>query len=234
MASFKRIGLLLAFFFSFSHFCFSQDSLRLKPPDEYVYLVPRHAVKLSALHPLFFYPTVQVAYEFKLSSRYTLQADAGYVFNHRENDPEFQNKRGTKLKVELRHYLHPDLHFNDINYYSIEPYVHIVNFDRQETVSECFDVDCTILYSRKYSYKVLYREAGLAFKYGYLKYYNRLIVDFNLGLALRFVNYIKPDLPSSNQSFQDDIAIFSWDIPNENKRIAVGPVLDLRFGYRLR
>lgn len=234
MKSCKREGSVLIFFLllQFSP-CFSQDSTKLQPPDVYTYLMPGRAVKVSILHPLFFYPTLQLAYEFKLSKRFTLQTDAGYVLNYHSENPEFQNKRGAKLKAELRYYIWPSFLLDRINYFSVEPYGHIVNFNRQETLNECFDLDCTIRYSRKYDYKVKYREAGLALKYGYFKHYNRFALDFNFGVALRGVNYIKSARPITDPLFPD-IEDFGFNLPNENKRLAFSPVLDLRLVYLLR
>ena len=237
MLSYKQSrlpGFLSFLFLLASLISFSQDTLKLKPPDEYNYLVPQQVIKLSVVHPLFFYPSMQVAYEFKLSRRLTFQADVGYVFNHRAHNPKFENKRGVKLKTELRYYLQPDMNQNRINYYSIEPYANFINFGRQETVTECFDLDCAILYSRKYSYQMKYREAGFSLKNGYVVYFNKFVVDFNFGLALRFVNYIKPDLGRPGSILFGDDNLNSGYSPIESRRIALGPVLDLRFGYRLR
>lgn len=211
-------------------FCFPQGSFKIEPPDEYNYLVPRQVIKISPLHALSFYPTVQVAYEFKIIGRFTLQPEVGFVFNYGSYNLRYQNKRGAKLKMELRYYVRPNLLSNSINYCSLEPYGSFINFNRTETRTECFDLDCTILYSKKYFYPVKYRETGFSLKYGYVMYFQKFVLDYNFGLTVRFVNYIKPDLsiPGALNGFQESFFV------NEQKRIGLAPIVGFRIGYCIK
>ncbi len=198
------------------------DSLR------FTYL-PRHVIKVSPLHLINFYPSVQIAYERHIKNNISLQLDVGYVF-HTNYNLKFQNTRGTKLKTEIRYYLNGMVTRAYANYLSAEPYANIINFDREISQTECFDLDCTIQYWRWYNFKVRYREQGLSFKYGYYRYRGKIIMDLNFGLMLRNVDYKKPEIPRG----VDQPDEWQWfEIPKEDKRITIGPVAGIRFGYRI-
>lgn len=187
-----------------------------------------HIIKWSPLHLSNFYPTLQFAYEYKWSPEFSIQLDAGLVVNSAtwRDTERFSDKRGIKLKSEFRYYFY--VSESIFRYLSAEAYTNIINFDRNTTQIECFDLDCTIQFSRRYLYKVKYREQGLSFKYGYVRKFDRVILDFNFGLTLRNVEYKKPNLPDALNDFQRD---FAFSIPNEEKRLAFSPALGLRIGY---
>jgi len=189
-----------------------------------------HIIKWSPFHVLNFYPTLQFAYELQWHPRFSLQGDIGYMLNLDNSDVQFIDKRGVKLKTEVRYYLEDNSRAL-LHYFSAEPYQHIINFDRRETKTECFDIECMIFYSKQYFYKVRYRESGFSLKYGIMRERRRIVFDINYGLTLRFVNYKKPDIPTGFNEF-DNVSWFS--IPNERKRVTVGPALGLRIGYRIK
>lgn len=199
--------------------------------------IPVHAVKLSPFHVLNFYPTIQVAYEHKVGMRSTIQLDAGCVLNDRNSDSrKFHRKRGVKLKTEWRYYYGERAARNVLFYGAIESYYNIINFNRTKSVIECFDEDCTQQYERRYpAYKVKYREPGLNLKWGFVKYYSKLLFDINLGISYRYVVYKQPRyIPDTNVLlFVDDEGPL-FDIPNEKTRLGVSPVLGIRFGYRIK
>ena len=214
--------------------CYSQDSLLVDHLFER--LIPNHAIKISPLHLIGFYSTVQLGYEVKVARRISMQLDAGYVINHRSAyRSDFQDKRGTKLKLEGRYFLDPRWHSGSINYVSVEPYTTIINFDRETAQVECFDLDCQVLYSKRYLYKMKYRESGFSIKYGFLiKSSGNFLFDFNFGWTLRFVRYIKPDLGTPGTFIAGRTDIFFFNFPNEQNRIVPTPVVGLRVGYRIR
>lgn len=185
-----------------------------------------HAIKWSPYHLINFYPTIQVAYEYQWHPQFSLQADVGYVVKYQfvkypfRND-RFIDKRGIKLKTEFRYYLNEHTG-GDNSYLSVEPYQNIINFDRRVTRTECFDLECTILYSKQYLYKVRYRETGISIKYGLIERVGRFFLDINFGLCLRNVNYKKPGFDQQRW----------FPIPNEEKRLVIGPVVGIRLGYR--
>lgn len=194
--------------------------------------LPRHVVKFSPLHLINFYPTLQVAYEFRLKNNFALQADLGYVLSYKINtDPEFKDKRGVKLKTEVRYYLLSFITSHGAWYLSAEPYINIINFDRQTVQTECFDLDCTIQYRRWYDFKVKYREQGIAFKYGIHRYAGKITLDMNIGLVLRHVDYKKPNIP---RGFNEPDEWGWFEIPNEEKRTVIGPTVGFRLGYKLQ
>jgi hypothetical protein len=195
-------------------------------------LVPDKAIKVSPLHLINFYPTFQVAYEQKILDRITAQLDVGVVVRYNTNqNAEFKDKRGIKGKLEARYYFWGRTDKRKLYYVSAEGYMNVIDFDRQDTRTECYDVECTNLFRRTYDYKVEYREQGFSVKAGMLKYFSRRIMfDINSGFTLRFVNYRKPNLiPEFNED-----TMFFLDIPNERKRVAFSPNLGVRFGYRLK
>jgi hypothetical protein len=195
-------------------------------------LVPDKAIKVSPLHLINFYPTFQVAYEQKIFDRITAQLDVGVVVRYNTNqNTEFKDKRGMKGKLETRYYFWGRTDKRKLYYVSAEGYVNAVDFDRQDTRTECYDLECTSLFRRTYDYKVEYREKGFSVKAGMLKYFSRRIMfDINSGFTLRFVNYKKPNFV---REFNED-TMFFLDIPNETKRVAFSPNLGVRFGYRLK
>jgi hypothetical protein len=197
-------------------------------------LVPDKAIKISPLHLINFYPTVQVAYEQKILDRITAQLDIGFVVHYKNTtnpNTQFKDKRGVKGKLEARYYFWGRTDKRKLYYVSGEGYMNAVDFDRQDTRTLCYDLDCTSLYRETYDYKVEYREQGFSVKAGMLKYFSkRILFDINSGFTLRFVNYKKPNLiPGFNED-----TMFFLDIPNETKRVAFSPNLGVRFGYRLK
>ncbi len=196
--------------------------------------IPLHAIKWSPYHLVGFYPTIQIAYEHRLKERFSLQADMGLVLKRwlgqDFENTEFENKRGVKLKLEARFYLKRQRLSNAFDYLSVEPYWNRVNFDRSETLIECFDANCQSQFRRTYQYEMKYREPGLSGKYGIVLRFNNFIADFNGGISVRFVNYIKPGWVE--QLIPEDDFTGGWlQIPNERKRIGVSPVLGVRIGW---
>jgi len=189
----------------------------------------RSIIKVSPFHLVNFYPSVQLAYELQFPKNYSLQLDAGYVFDLEETSDMYKNKRGVKLKTELRYYIETKKRAR-LLYVSFEPYANLINFDRNEFKTECFDVECTVLFRREYNYLVRYRETGASFKLGIQMQRKRFLFDFNHGLMVRNINYKKPFIPAGI----DDNIIRIWNIfPNEEKRIVLGPVVGIRAGYLL-
>ena len=165
----------------------AQDSLQVKHK-------PAHAVKWSPIHLWGFYPTLQLAYEASVSKRLTVQADVGYVVNYRGGtNTEYMNKRGVKLKAELRYYFESLPKSPDGFYVSIEPYKTSINFDRSITTTECFDPNCQNTFLRNYAYKVEYREIGISGKGGYIIFFDKnIFLDITIGWSWRSIDYDQP------------------------------------------
>lgn len=166
-----------------------------------------------------------------------MQVDLGYVINVNspfiDDETQFKNRRGAKFKVELRYYAPFSLHFKRAHhYFSLEPYFNTVRFDRETSVIECFDADCTAQFSRVYDHVVQYRESGVSAKYGIQLYVKKLMFDFSGGLRLRDVYYEKPEF--SGIIVDDDLNFIEIDIPDETNRTVVEPVISAKIGYRIR
>lgn len=207
----------------------AQDSLTVDM------LVPDKAIKISPLHLLNHYPTLEVSYEQKILGRITAQAEVGYVLDYDASDPynstEFLNKRGIKGKLEARYYFWGRVDRKKMYYVSSEVYTNIINFDRQDQRQECFDLECNHLYRKDYTYKMEYREKGISFKAGFIRYLSDFFFDFNSGFTIRNIQYREPDWLVGE--FNSDEWNF-FDIPNERDRVALSPNFGIRLGYRLK
>lgn len=195
--------------------------------------VPVHAIKVSPLHLLNFYPTIEVSYEKKIFRRFTLQAEGGYVLNYPDSADElYQDKRGVKLKLEGRYYLGALTEREKIYYVAIEPYANVIDFDRLGAVEECFDLECNHPYTRQISFKVKYREKGASLKAGMVWYVGSgFLLDVSAGFTLRDIIYEEPPLPDE-VGYEREWALIR--IPNEDDRVTAAPYLGFRFGYRLK
>jgi hypothetical protein len=208
----------------------AQDSLTVSM------LVPDKAIKVSPLHLLNFYPTIEVSYEQKLWPDITAQFEVGWVVpigNYVDDD--FLNKRGVKLKLEGRYYFWGRTDRRKMYYLAVEPYMNMINFDRQRTRTECFDLECTSLFTRSTVAKMEYREQGVSVKGGLIRYWSKnIFIDVNSGFTFRNIRYTDaPPPPTIGGVFINDEGNF-LDIPNEQDRIAIIPQLCARIGYRLK
>lgn len=200
--------------------------------DTTVSAVPGSAIKVSPLHLINFYPTIEISFEQRIFPRLTLQAEGGYVLDYNDEEESFQNRRGMKLKLEGRFYLGRLRNEENIHYVSVESYMNRVDFDRYGIVEECFDEGCNHPYVRRFPYKMEYRERGISLKTGVIWYVSpRFFVDGNAGLTLRNIDYNKPPLPA-RVGHKDDWSLIK--IPNETDRLAVSPNMGMRMGYRFR
>jgi hypothetical protein len=208
--------------------CYAQDSIHFEK------LIPRTALKIAPLTLINFYPTLELSLEQKIAGRFTVQAGYGYVLNYGiNNDPEYQNKRGYKAKLEIRYYLLPSAKYNLVYYVATGGYINVVDFDRAATRQECFDLSCTNTFTRTYTYVVNYREPGFTLKFGFVKHFSKsLFMDVNGGWCLRFINYDEPVIPGVNNF--DDVSFFLSDFPNEEDRVGLMPLMGFRIGYRFR
>lgn len=202
----------------------AQDSLLIRHK-------PAHALKWSPIHLWGFYPSLQLAYEASVSKRLAVQADVGYVLNYRGGtNTEYMNKRGIKLKAELRYYFESLPNSRDGFYASIEPYLTSINFDRSVTVTECFDPNCQNRYLKNYAYKVEYKEIGFSGKGGYVIYFdNNILLDITIGWSWRSIDYDQPsNVPALTTGG------FNFFGPNEEDRIVLSPLFGARIGFLLR
>ncbi|MEX2230757.1 MAG: hypothetical protein WD824_01250 [Cyclobacteriaceae bacterium] len=195
--------------------------------------VPRHAIKFSPFHLLNFYPTIQMSYETRIKNRFTLQVEGGYIVRRSvyRYDSEFLDKRGLKAKLEPRYYF--GLKGEKSFYYgALELYVNAVNFDRQDSRVECFDLECTRTFRRDYTYEMRYREHGLAAKSGFISYFSQFFVDINAGLIVRNIRYYEPAWLEPEVLAGEFFP--GLKTPFEQDRLAMSPALGLRIGYRFR
>ncbi len=209
--------------------CYAQDSIHFER------LIPRHAFKFAPLTMANFYPTLELSFEQKIIRQFTVQIGYGYVLNYKDNNnQEYQNKRGYKAKLEIRYYIMPSERYNLVYYLAVGGYMNVVDFDRETSRQECYDLSCTNTFIRYYNYVVKYREQGFTLKFGFVKHFSKSIfMDINGGWSLRFIDYDEPTMPGGLNDF-GDVSFFFSDIPNEEDRIGLMPILGFRIGYRFR
>jgi hypothetical protein len=202
--------------------------------------VPRQAIRFSPFHAINFYPTIQIGYEHLLKNKITLYVEGGYVLDYDTNEDDlstvsiqYYNKRGFKAKLEPRLYFYQNQRERMTLYGGVEFYYNYVDFDRNESVTECYDADCVHAFQRMYIYAVHYREWGFAPKAGIMIYIKNFFFDFNSGIAFRNIDYQKPEVSAPNQPEDNFDSTFDF-VPIEEKRITWGPVLGLRIGYRIK
>lgn len=196
---------------------------------------PVMAVKWSSLHLIYFYPSLQVAFEHKVAKNITLQYDLGLVFNPPDNlNESYRKRRGFRGIAELRYYLPspPKVPF----YAAGEFYSSRINFDRSYTLGfDCLDGEC--LYFRYDTYKVRNKQQGIGLKYGILLFpgwnkHRSFFFDFNAGVAFRSIRYHEVGKPrESNITFfgnEKNAISFS---PDEDDRREFRPILGIRLGY---
>jgi hypothetical protein len=195
-------------------------------------LVPRQAVKLSPLHLINFYPTIELSFEQKIAPQVTLQLEGGYVLNYSNDwDEDFLDKRGVKLKLESRYYFFGRTDRRKIYYLAGEAYTNIINFERRSSREECFDAACEHMFIRYENAKMAYREKGFTVKAGLIKYAGKkFFFDFNSGWTIRDIEY--RELTNILSEERDFFEFF--DIPNEEDRIVLSPNVGARIGYRFR
>jgi hypothetical protein len=188
----------------------------------------RNIVKISPFHVFDFYPSLQIAYERRLTKKFSLQTDIGFVAENSRYNLLYQNIRGVKLNLEGRFYL------SHGSYFGMEAYTTAVDFRRQASITGCFDLACQMQYTQTYNYNVKYRESGFSWKFGHiLGLFDRdhIIMDVSYGFDLRFINYIKPIDDTNNNTAIAFRPIFSKD---EDKRREFSPAVGIRLGYRFR
>ena len=111
--------------------------------------------------------------------------------------------------------------------------MNVVDFDRETAQQECYDLSCTNTFIRYYNYVVKYREHGFTLRFGFVKHFSKtFFMDVNGGWSLRFIDYDEPAMAGLNNF--DDVGIFFGEIPNEEDRVGLMPVVGLSFGYRFR
>jgi hypothetical protein len=195
-------------------------------------ITPRHAVKFSPLHLIGFYPTIQLGYEFRISGPFTMQLEGGYVYDL--YDDTYRDKRGFKAKVEPRLHFFQNARRTLSLYAAMELYYNHVDFDRDKTITLCFDEDCQDQYNQTFHYTTKYREHGLVFKFGFQKMWDRFIMDINTGLGIRNINYDEPELPQGAFDEDDLVEWGSFDIPRIEDRTIPAPFMGFRIGYMIR
>jgi hypothetical protein len=196
-----------------------------RQPSDSVAWAPRAIVKFSPLHMVGFYPTVQVAVEYRVARRVSLQTDVGVALNYSNQNADFLDRRGIKFKQDIRYYLSAVDESSNAHYLSFEYYGNFINFDRDTWGLGCFDLDCLNQFRQRYFFTVRYREQGVGLRYGLHYFQGRFDVDFGFGFLLRVVRYHKPVVPG------EPIDVGFIQIPNENNRTVVRPTIGFRVGY---
>jgi len=180
-------------------FLFTAMSLALNAQDDPTpkYRQPKLIVKWSPIHLLGHFPTFQVALEHRPSQKFGMQYDFGPVINFNEVSIRTDtDKRGFKAKFQVRRYwpaasrhwkffAGPEVYYNKVNFKMGETYlVH------DESGLDYYQY---IQYDRKY------REGGFSLNAGAVFSTYRFSIDFQIGVAQRFVHYNSINRPTDTK-----------------------------------
>jgi hypothetical protein len=151
------------------------------------------------------------------------------VVDNGNEDEDFQDKRGYKLKIEPRHYFYFSRRGGLALYKTLELYMNNVDFDRSSDEALCFDPECRNRYRRTFFYTINYREYGTALKVGMVKHFRSFLFDVSSGFGVRFIDYSAPHYVDFTKLAQ------SWyEAPIIQDRTALTPIVNFRLGYSFR
>lgn len=210
--------------------CFAQDSIRFDK------LIPRTALKFAPATLLNFYPTLEFSFEQKIVKRFSVQIGYGHVIKiDKSFDSEYQNKKGYKTNLEIHYYLMPSRKYNLVYYIASGGYINAVDFYRETSQQECYDLSCNHTFTRYYNYTVNYREHGFTLKFGFVKHFPKSIfIDVNGGWSFRYIDYDQPLIPPGMNNFVMDESFLFGNIPIEDDWFTLTPLVGFRVGYRFR
>jgi hypothetical protein len=161
------------------------------------YRQPKLILKWSPIHLLAHFPTLQVALEHRLSQKIAVQYDFGPVINFNGLAIRTDNdKHGFKAKFQVRRYW-PAASRHWKFFTAPEVYYNKVNFKMGETylVHDESGLD----YYQYIQYDRRYREGGFSLNGGAVFSTYRFSIDFQVGLAQRFVRYNSLERPNSTK-----------------------------------
>jgi hypothetical protein len=126
-----------------------------------------------------------------------------------------------------------------IPYVAGDVYYNRVNYKKSKTIGvNCEDGSCD--YFRSVDYDMQYRERGISLKGGVLFRAHRFVLDFQVGLRGRFIDYNtinEPIDPRSDGNEGDDLVLFPFlDLleTKEKDRNTISPTVGIRIGYVIR
>jgi hypothetical protein len=208
------------------------------------YRLPRYTVKWSPFHAVInHYPTIQLALEQRINKKISFQYDFGFVIpvtrtSNRDNSTA-SRMRGYKAKFEIRHYLlDPDNHLW-LPYVGVEYFYNRVNYNKSEAMGmNCADGTCD--YYQFVTYGMKYREQGVNLKGGVVFRVHRFCLDFQIGVAGRFINYSDSNKPSPGILLNDEDDEINFTPFGsvfktiEEDRTVISPTACIRVGYIIR
>ncbi|HTJ52030.1 MAG TPA: hypothetical protein VL443_21360 [Cyclobacteriaceae bacterium] len=215
-------------------FCFLTGislNLSAQNTEHRKYRFGQSIIKISPAHLLGHFPTAQLGLEQRLTDKIALQCDFGVAINY---DNSFQKRdvdmHGYKAKIELRRYIPtqssnwrffvaPELWYNHIDYKATRTYqVH----DESQ-----------LNYLQYLKSPAHYRERSIALNMGAVFTSGRFVIDFQGGVATRFIRN-KIVSPGSGYEVQSSDKN-NLDIFHEAKSLnTILPTFDIRVGYIIK
>jgi len=188
-------------------------------------------IKMSPVHLVGHFPTVQFGLEQRLTEKIALQCDLGLAINY---DNLFQKRdvdmHGYKTKIQLRRYISthavnwrffiaPEFWYNHIDY----------NATRIYQVHDESQLD----YLQYLKSPARYRERSVALNMGAVFTSGRFVIDFQGGIATRFIQN-KIVSPGSDYEVQTSDKK-NLDIFHEATSLnTILPTFDIRLGYIIK
>lgn len=163
-------------------------------------------IKVYPLQLYKVFPTATFAYEHRIADNLSATLEAGIFLNLSILGNDYTNKRGIRLREELRYY------FN-YKYSRTRP-------TNARGIYGAVDLQQTSASYFKSSERLKWKEAGFGFKLGMSEYLNRFTFDYSVGVAFRYADETPPDLLASIINF--------W----KERYPIIHPTISLGVGYR--
>ena len=196
--------------------------------------IPKLAIKWSPLHLINTFPTVQIDAEAKIAEHWSFQAGGSpviYFDDDRQNSTSF-NRRGFKLKSEVRYYLTKQLNtkatifytglgfdYNNLLYNSIRNYYF-------ECGPDCYYRERRSIENKKKIYSLTHRLGLQTYMTDWL------LFDVNLGWGARW-GYYEGDAPiGASWSEDSDVWFSDFDSDFVETRPAIG--IGVKFSVRIK
>ena len=200
----------------------AQDSLFVRENSNSAILKFNH---LSLLDPL---SSIQFALEYRLGKKISLQHEAGYITRILYNEGSVKNRRGLRLRNEVRFYLQQKGSRMEGLYLTPEFLFIYQEYTRRSSFGmgceDSFDCD----YYQWMNYDVQKQVYAIHPKVGFQSIYRRLVADFYAGIGFRHVrvrNINKPPNAFDDEFFSGPKREGNYDLPSLSLGFKIGFVL---------
>jgi hypothetical protein len=187
-------------------------------------------VKWSPLDVFTYFPSLNLALEYRLSQKFSTQLSGGPVLkNDGRHSNTDMNMKGYKVKFQVRRYFpssstrwwffaSPELSYNSVRYKDGRTYI-----VHQENLLDYYEY----IESPR-----TYRETNVTFNGGAIYSKSRFHIDFQIGIAGRFIQYNKVPVKPDNYELTE---LNNAEVPfyKDESRNIISPSANIRLGFIL-